>query len=44
MDMLDIKDSLIQLANSIPWSKFGKGFQKYYVSVGRTPKSIRLMV
>ncbi len=44
MDMLDTNDSLIQLANIIPWSKFEKEFQKYYVGIGRPPKSIRLMV
>ena len=44
MDMLDTNDSLIQLANNIPWSKFEKEFQKYYTGEGRPPKSIRLMV
>lgn len=44
MDMLDTNDSLIQLANIIPWSKFEKEFQKYYTGEGRPPKSIRLMV
>ena len=30
MDMLDTNDSLIQLADTIPWSKFETEFKKYY--------------
>lgn len=44
MDMLDTNDSLIQLANTIPWSKFETEFKKYYTGEGRPPKAIRLMV
>jgi len=44
MDMLDTNDSLIQLANIIPWSKFDDEFKKYYTGEGRPPKPIRLMV
>jgi len=44
MDMLDTNDSLIQLADIIPWSKFEDTFKKYYTGEGRPPKPIRLMV
>jgi len=44
MDMLDTSDSLIQLADTIPWSKFETEFKKYYTGEGRPPKPIRLMV
>lgn len=44
MDMLDTYDPLIQLADTIPWSKFEIEFKKYYTGEGRPPKPIRLMV
>ena len=44
MDMLDTSDPLIQLADTIPWSKFETEFKKYYTGEGRPPKPIRLMV
>lgn len=46
MDMLDSKDSLIILADSLPWSKIENNLQKYYHNQisGRPNKSIRLMV
>ena len=44
MDMLDTYDPLIQLADTIPWSKFETEFKKYYTGEGRPPKPIRLMV
>jgi len=44
MDMLDTNDPLIQLADTIPWSKFEEEFKKYYTGEGRPPKPIRLMV
>ncbi len=44
MDMLDTNDSLLQLADTIPWSKFEEEFKKYYTGEGRPPKPIRLMV
>ena len=44
MDMLDTNDPLIQLADTIPWSKFEIEFKKYYTGEGRPPKPIRLMV
>ena len=44
MDMLDTHDPLIQLADTIPWSKFEDEFKKYYTGEGRPPKPIRLMV
>jgi len=44
MDMLDTNDSLIQLADTIPWLKFETEFKKYYTGEGRPPKPIRLMV
>jgi IS5 family transposase len=44
MDMLDTHDPLIQLADTIPWSKFEIEFKKYYTGEGRPPKPIRLMV
>ena len=44
MDMLDTNDPLIQLADTIPWSKFETEFKKYYTGEGRPPKPIRLMV
>ena len=44
MDTLDTNDSLIQLADIFPWSKFEEAFKKYYTGEGRPPKPIRLMV
>ena len=44
MDMLDTNDSLFQLADILPWSKFEEEFKKYYTGEGRPPKPIRLMV
>lgn len=44
MDILDNSDPLIQLADTIPWSKFDTEFKKYYTGQGRPPKPIRLMV
>jgi hypothetical protein len=37
MDMLDTFAPLLQLANTIPWSKFENEFQKYYTGEGRPP-------
>jgi len=44
MDMLDSRDSLIVLADNLPWSKLENQLQKYYTGIGRPPKPIRLMV
>ena len=44
MDMLDLKDPLIILANNFPWSKIENNLKKYYTGIGRPPKPIRLMV
>lgn len=44
MDMLDTKDSLLVLANNIPWSKIENNLCQYYTGIGRPPKPIRLMV
>jgi IS5 family transposase len=44
MDMLDSKDPLIALADSIDWNLFEESFSKYYSNEGRPAKPIRLMV
>jgi len=44
MDMLDSKDPLVILANTIDWSKYEKEFEKLYSKNGRPAKPIRLMV
>jgi IS5 family transposase len=43
-DMLDSKDSLVALADTIPWERFDESFVKYYSKEGRPAKPIRLMV
>jgi IS5 family transposase len=42
--MLDSKDSLVALADAIPWKRFAESFAKYYSKEGRPAKPIRLMV
>jgi len=42
--MLDSKDPLIALADTIKWDYFDKEFAKYYSKEGRPAKPIRLMV
>jgi IS5 family transposase len=44
MDVLDINDPLIALADTINWDIFEEGFKKYYADDGRAAKPIRLMV
>jgi len=46
MDMLDMNDSLIVLADTIHWSKIEKELSRYYNNQdsGRPNKPIRLMV
>ena len=44
MDMLDSKDPLVVLADTIKWSKFEDEFAQYYSKEGRPAKPIRLMV
>jgi IS5 family transposase len=46
MDMLDLQDPLIVLANNLPWSKIEFQLQQFYKNdkVGRPNKPIRLMV
>ena len=44
MDMLDLNDPLIALADKIPWSELELEFEKYYSDEGRPAKPIRLMV
>jgi len=46
MDMLDMNDPLIVLANNFPWLKIEKELSKYYNNneTGRPNKPIRLMV
>ena len=45
-DMLDSKDPLVALADTINWDEFEKEFEKYYKNdkEGRPSKPIRLMV
>jgi len=42
--MLDSKDPLVALADSIDWGKFDRSFEKYYSDEGKPAKPIRLMV
>jgi len=42
--MLDSKDSLVALADTIPWEHFDESFAEYYSDEGRPAKPIRLMV
>ena len=42
--MLDSRDSLIALADTINWECFDESFAKYYSDKGRPSKPIRLMV
>jgi len=42
--MLNPKDALYQLANSMDWDYFEKAFSDYYIDFGRPAKPIRLMV
>jgi len=42
--LLDSKDSLVVLADTIEWNIFEKSFAKYYSNEGRPAKPIRLMV
>ena len=44
MDVLDSKDPLIVLADTIKWEIFETDFKKYYSKNGRPAKPIRLMV
>ena len=44
MDVLDMNDPLIALADAIDWNIFEEGFKKYYADDGRAAKPIRLMV
>ena len=44
MDVLDSKDPLIVLADTIKWEIFEADFKKYYSKNGRPAKPIRLMV
>jgi IS5 family transposase len=43
-DMLDSKDPLVALSETIDWQIFEKEFEKYYSKEGRPAKPIRLMV
>jgi len=43
-DMLDSKDPLIALSDTIKWDYFDKEFAIYYSKEGRPAKPIRLMV
>lgn len=43
-EMLNPKEPLYKLANSIKWSELEKEFEKYYINFGRPAKPIRLMV
>ena len=43
-DMLDSRDSLVALADTINWEHFDESFAKYYSKEGRPAKPIRLMV
>ena len=42
--MLDSRDSLVALADTINWEHFDESFAKYYSDEGRPAKPIRLMV
>ena len=42
--MLDSRDPLIALADTIQWEDFNESFAKYYSKEGRESKPIRLMV
>lgn len=44
MDMLDSKDPLVVLADTLDWSKYEKKFASLYSKIGRPAKPIRLMV
>lgn len=44
LDMLDMNDPLIVLANTIDWNIFENEFSKFYSKDGRPAKQIRLMV
>ena len=43
-NMLNPKDPLYQLADSIDWEYFEREFSKYHIDFGRPAKPIRLMV
>lgn len=43
-EMLNPKDQLFQLANTINWKEIENEFEKYYINFGRPAKPIRLMV
>ncbi len=43
-DMLNPKEPLYQLADSINWDYFEREFSEYYIDFGRPAKPIRLMV
>ena len=43
-DMLDSKDPLVALSDTINWQLFEKEFERYYSKEGRPAKPIRLMV
>ena len=42
--MLDSRDPLVALVNTIQWEHFNKSFAKYYSKEGRPAKPILLMV
>lgn len=43
-EQLDPRQSLKQLADTLPWSEFEQAFRKYYSEQGRPAKPVRLMV
>ena len=43
-DILDSKDALVALADTIQWEDFNESFSIYYSKEGRPAKPIRLMV
>ena len=44
LEQLNPKHPLLVLARKLPWAEFAKEFARFYASVGRPAKSIRLMV
>ena len=42
--MLDLRDPLVALADTIPWDYFDKELARYYAPDGRPDKPRRLMV
>ena len=43
-EQLDPRQPLKQLAETLPWSEFGRAFGKYYSAEGRPAKPVRLIV